>query len=187
MDDEITNLRLPHKRIAIAPALGARWAPQAGTEFPPRSAMAVDSRVCVLDPNLSARCPRELRNVTTPQLFHDVEASVAKQSKCPGRLASRKLIRAERSAKHPARSKADDRLGRVSPVAFKKVVESRRTKCMDLSLFQRRNCFLNVLARDLGALKFSPISSSYVSRKRTPPVPRSSVPAIHARTLTGMT
>jgi hypothetical protein len=100
-------------------------------------------------PNLSGRCPRKLRRVTAPQLVHDVEASVAEQSKCPGLLASRKLIRAECSAKRPACSKADDCFRRVSPAAFKNVVEHRRTKCIYFPLFQGRNCFLNVLARDL--------------------------------------
>jgi hypothetical protein len=97
--------------------------------------MAVDSSGCVLDPNPSGRCLRKFRRVTTPQLLHDVEALVAEQSKCPGLLVSGKLIRAERSAKHPARSKADDSFRRVSPATFKNVVEDRRTKCMNLSPF----------------------------------------------------
>ena len=84
-----------------------------------------------------------------PWLSHDVETAISKQTKRPGFLTSRKLIKTERAAKHSACSKADDCFRRVSPPAYKQVVERLGAERVGFSLVERCNGFFDIVARYL--------------------------------------
>jgi hypothetical protein len=98
-------------------------------------------------------------------------------------LTSRKLVRAECAAKHSARSETDHGFWRVSPPAYKQVVESRGAERVGLSpieicnrLFYIVACYL--LSEVLGHSILVTADDGSRAAGRTPQVARSGSPLI---------